>query len=271
MSSVMSRPTGGGDRSGCEAAGREGDVYRPARRDDRGQGLHRQRPGLGRARPDLSESADRRLVVNMGPQHPSTHGVLRLVLTLDGETVIEARPVIGYLHTGIEKNMEYRTWTQGVTFVTRMDYLSPIFNETAYCLARGEAARHHRPHPRAGAGPPGAHDGAQPDLLAHGGDRHVRHGAGRHLGDDLRLPRAGDGARPVRVHHRPADEHGLRPARRRLRGPARRRGRQDRRVPQDHAGARSRTCARCSTRTRSTCAGPATSRTSTSPAAWRSA
>ncbi|MEU7689800.1 NADH-quinone oxidoreductase subunit D [Microbispora hainanensis] len=82
----------------------------------------------------VSESADERLVVNMGPQHPSTHGVLRLVLTLDGETVTEARTVIGYLHTGIEKNMEFRTWTQGVTFVTRMDYLAPIFNETAYCM-----------------------------------------------------------------------------------------------------------------------------------------
>ncbi|WP_395109144.1 NADH-quinone oxidoreductase subunit D [Actinomadura sp. SCN-SB] len=77
---------------------------------------------------------DERLVVNMGPQHPSTHGVLRLILTLDGETVTEARVVIGYLHTGIEKNMEYRTWTQGTTFCTRMDYLAPIFNETAYCL-----------------------------------------------------------------------------------------------------------------------------------------
>jgi NADH-quinone oxidoreductase subunit D len=76
-----------------------------------------------------------RIVVNLGPQHPSSHGVLRVVLTLDGETVIEARPVIGYLHTGIEKNMEYRTWTQGTTFCTRMDYLAPIFNETAYCLA----------------------------------------------------------------------------------------------------------------------------------------
>ena len=75
-----------------------------------------------------------RIVVNMGPQHPSTHGVLRLVLELDGETVTDARSVIGYLHTGIEKNIEYRTWVQGVTFVTRMDYLSPFFNETAYCL-----------------------------------------------------------------------------------------------------------------------------------------
>ncbi|WP_433221781.1 NADH-quinone oxidoreductase subunit D [Microtetraspora malaysiensis] len=82
----------------------------------------------------VTETAEERLVINMGPQHPSTHGVLRLVLTLDGETVTEARTVIGYLHTGIEKNMEFRTWTQGVTFVTRMDYLAPIFNETAYCL-----------------------------------------------------------------------------------------------------------------------------------------
>src|ERR1700735_123033 len=75
------------------------------------------------------------MVINMGPQHPSTHGVLRLILTLDGETVTECRVGIGYLHTGIEKNMEYRTWTQGVTFCTRMDYLAPLFNETAYCLA----------------------------------------------------------------------------------------------------------------------------------------
>jgi NADH-quinone oxidoreductase subunit D len=78
---------------------------------------------------------DQRMVINMGPQHPSTHGVLRLVLELEGETVTSARTVIGYLHTGIEKNLEYRNWTQGVTFVTRMDYLSPIFNETGYCLA----------------------------------------------------------------------------------------------------------------------------------------
>jgi NADH-quinone oxidoreductase subunit D len=80
-------------------------------------------------------SGEDTLVVNMGPQHPSTHGVLRLVLELDGETVVNAHSVIGYLHTGIEKNAEVRTWTQGVTFVTRMDYLAPFHNETAYCLA----------------------------------------------------------------------------------------------------------------------------------------
>jgi NADH-quinone oxidoreductase subunit D len=75
------------------------------------------------------------MVINMGPQHPSTHGVLRLLLELDGETVISCAPIVGYLHTGIEKNTEYRTWQQGVTFVTRADYLSPFFNEVGYCLA----------------------------------------------------------------------------------------------------------------------------------------
>jgi len=75
-----------------------------------------------------------RIVINMGPQHPSTHGVLRLVLELEGETVARTRVVIGYLHTGIEKNMEFRNWTQAVTFITRCDYLAPLFNEATYCL-----------------------------------------------------------------------------------------------------------------------------------------
>ncbi len=75
------------------------------------------------------------MVINMGPQHPSTHGVLRLLLELDGETVLSCIPIVGYLHTGIEKNTEYRTWQQGVTYVTRADYLSPFFNEVGYCLA----------------------------------------------------------------------------------------------------------------------------------------
>jgi NADH-quinone oxidoreductase subunit D len=84
---------------------------------------------------DASAVEGDRLVVNMGPQHPSTHGVLRLVLEIDGETVVDARPGIGYLHTGIEKNMEFRTWTQGVTFCTRMDYVAPFSNEAAYVAA----------------------------------------------------------------------------------------------------------------------------------------
>ena len=88
---------------------------------------------------DIAEEATRlaeeRIVVNMGPQHPSTHGVLRLMLEIDGETVTEARCGIGYLHTGIEKSMEFRSWTQGVTFCTRMDYLAPLFQEVGFCLA----------------------------------------------------------------------------------------------------------------------------------------
>ena len=77
---------------------------------------------------EASALHEERIVVNMGPQHPSTHGVLRLILELEGETVTEARCGIGYLHTGIEKNMEYRSWVQGTTFCTRMDYLSPFYN-----------------------------------------------------------------------------------------------------------------------------------------------
>ena len=82
-----------------------------------------------------ADRGDEKIVINIGPQHPSTHGVLRLILEMDGETVTSLRPGIGFLHTGIEKNMEYRTFAQGSTFVTRMDYVAPIFNEVAYCLA----------------------------------------------------------------------------------------------------------------------------------------
>jgi len=85
--------------------------------------------------PATGEFRQETMIINMGPQHPSTHGVLRLLLELDGETVIRCKPVIGYLHTGIEKNVEYRTWVQGVTFVTRADYVAPFFNELAYCMA----------------------------------------------------------------------------------------------------------------------------------------
>lgn len=83
----------------------------------------------------LRSPADDRILVNFGPSHPSSHGVLRLALELDGETVTDCRPVVGYLHTGIEKSAEYRTWTQAVAFLTRADYLSSLFTETAYCQA----------------------------------------------------------------------------------------------------------------------------------------
>src|SRR5438876_1265793 len=81
-------------------------------------------------------SADRELLtVNMGPQHPSTHGVLRLELDLDGEVVVTCQPVIGYLHTGIEKTFEAKTYLQGVTLTDRMDYLNPLGNNLAFALA----------------------------------------------------------------------------------------------------------------------------------------
>ena len=75
------------------------------------------------------------MVLNMGPQHPSTHGVLRVALQLDGETVLQARPDIGYLHTGIEKSCEAKTYSQAITITDRMDYLAPLSNNLAYCLA----------------------------------------------------------------------------------------------------------------------------------------
>jgi NADH-quinone oxidoreductase subunit D len=75
------------------------------------------------------------MVLNMGPQHPSTHGVLRVLLELDGEIVVKAEPVIGYLHTGIEKNCEAKTYTQAITLTDRLDYLAPLSNNLCYCLA----------------------------------------------------------------------------------------------------------------------------------------
>lgn len=81
--------------------------------------------------PDESDTT----ILNMGPQHPSTHGVLRLMIEIDGEEVLRVKPVVGYLHTGMEKTGENLTYVQGATNVTRMDYLSPLNNELTYCLA----------------------------------------------------------------------------------------------------------------------------------------
>src|ERR1700735_5729446 len=80
-------------------------------------------------------SGNKRMILNMGPQHPSTHGVLRIVLELDGETVIKATPEIGYLHTGIEKSCEALTYSQAITLTDRIEYLAPLSNNLAYCLA----------------------------------------------------------------------------------------------------------------------------------------
>jgi NADH-quinone oxidoreductase subunit D len=84
---------------------------------------------------DEEPSEDQTMILNMGPQHPSTHGVLRLMLELEGETVLRSKPVIGYLHTGMEKTGETLTYLQGPTNVTRMDYASPLFNELVFSLA----------------------------------------------------------------------------------------------------------------------------------------
>jgi NADH-quinone oxidoreductase subunit D len=75
------------------------------------------------------------MILNMGPQHPSTHGVLRVILELDGEIVLKAKPVIGYLHTGIEKSCESKTYSQAITLTDRIDYLAPLSNNLCYCLA----------------------------------------------------------------------------------------------------------------------------------------
>ena len=84
---------------------------------------------------DIEQTDDETMIINMGPQHPSTHGVLRLMIELDGETVLRTKPVIGYLHTGMEKTAEELTYVQGSTNVTRMDYLSPLHNELVLSLA----------------------------------------------------------------------------------------------------------------------------------------
>lgn len=84
---------------------------------------------------DAGAVKPRRMTLNMGPQHPSTHGVLRLLLELEGETIVRCRPDIGYLHTGIEKEFEEKTYQQGVTLTDRIDYLCPLSNNLVYCLA----------------------------------------------------------------------------------------------------------------------------------------
>jgi NADH-quinone oxidoreductase subunit D len=84
---------------------------------------------------DNTSAKPRVLTLNMGPQHPSTHGVLRLQLELDGETIVKCQPDVGYLHTGIEKEFEVKTYQQAVTLTDRIDYLAPLSNNLCYCLA----------------------------------------------------------------------------------------------------------------------------------------
>src|SRR6476646_10450699 len=83
----------------------------------------------------LESDSPNEMTLNMGPQHPSTHGVFRLIMQLDGETVMGVKPVMGYLHRSTEKLGEARTWVQGVTLTDRLDYLAPMSNNLAYALA----------------------------------------------------------------------------------------------------------------------------------------
>src|SRR5687768_13446593 len=83
----------------------------------------------------LDQAMDTQMTLSMGPQHPSTHGVLRLELKLDGEMVVKATPDIGYLHTGMEKLFEYKKYQQGIVITDRMDYLNPLGNNLAYVMA----------------------------------------------------------------------------------------------------------------------------------------
>ena len=98
-----------------------------------------------------AEGEGETMIINMGPQHPSTHGVLRIMMELDGETVVRAKPIIGYLHTGMEKTGEELTYVQGATNVTRMDYASPLSNELVFSMAVERLLDVEVPPPRCGS------------------------------------------------------------------------------------------------------------------------
>ena len=128
------------DRPADDGGGNLGSAERVHRRDDSSAVLR-----LSEAEaaalvgdpddPPTGDVADQRMILNMGPAHPSTHGVLRLMLEMEGETILRSKPVIGYLHTGMEKTAEDLTYLQGPTNVTRMDYAAPLISELAFCMA----------------------------------------------------------------------------------------------------------------------------------------
>ncbi len=114
-----------------------GEQVRLQRQTDEGEQLLTQYSEIvvtGGPWPEV-EGESQTMIINMGPQHPSTHGVLRIMMELDGETVVRAKPIVGYLHTGMEKTGEQLTYVQGCTNVTRMDYASPIANELVFSMA----------------------------------------------------------------------------------------------------------------------------------------
>ena len=193
-------------------------------------------------------SEDQTMIINMGPQHPSTHGVLRLMLELEGETVLRTKPIIGYLHTGMEKTGEDLTYLQGPTNVTRMDYAAPLFNELVFSLTTEKLL---------------GIDGDIPEraqwirMLLTELNRITSHllflaTNGMDIGAVSMMLYGWrdreEGLRVLEADHRPADEPQLHPARRRRRGPARPAG-------GTRSSGSSTRCRRASTST--TCCSPA--------------
>ena len=169
--------------------------------------------------PDDPEE-DQTMIINMGPQHPSTHGVLRLMLELQGETVLRCKPIIGYLHTGMEKTAEQLTFAQGGTNVTRMDYLSPFNNELVFAMATEQLLGIEGDIPERAVWIRMLLVRAQPDELPPAVHGDQRHGPRCGVDDDLRMARARGGAAILPGGHRPADEPQLHPPRRGGRRPA---------------------------------------------------
>ena len=205
--------------------GASGALDVPYRERERSITLERmERPVEGTARPSEAELAaeegqDTELfTINMGPHHPATHGVLRLMLTLQGETVRELVPLMGYVHTGIEKSCEDQAVLEGHP-VRRADGLPLLLLQRADLL-HGRRAAARRGGPEARAVPAGDPHGAQPDLLAPVLARHLGARPGRDLDALVLAARPRDVPRPVRGLERPAHAHALLPGRRGDRGPA---------------------------------------------------
>ena len=207
------------------------------------------------------EGQEELLTLNMGPHHPATHGVLRLLCTLEGEVVRDMKPMIGYVHTGIEKTAEDKAYWKAIPVVERMDYLAYYFNAHGVLRRGGDDPRARGPAARAvpARDPPRA----QPDHVPPGVARHQRARPRRDVDVLVLLPRPRADPRPVRDVLRPAHAHALHPGRRRDGGhPGRLRG-QGQAVHGHDAHARRPVRRRCCRRTRSRCSACAASRPST--------
>jgi NADH-quinone oxidoreductase subunit D len=152
-----------------------------------------------------------RMVLNMGPSHPATHGVLRLVLELDGEIIAKADPDVGFLHRGDEKIAENMHYNQFVPYTDRLDYLAPLANNVAYaCASRNSwAGRCRRAARRCACCAANC-----PHFLPHARRRRLRHGCRRDDRVPLHLHRAREDLQPLRTTHRRAFHHLLHPRRR---------------------------------------------------------